>query len=97
MTRDPRRGGRRRARAARTLSACSRCRRSARVRSLGPARLDALIALAFLIEGLLEAALLYRDAQYVWIGVLATASIAAGLACAAARPVASVALAVLAS
>ena len=41
----------------------------ARVRSLGPARVDALIAAAFLVEGLLEAALLYGDARYAWIGV----------------------------
>jgi signal transduction histidine kinase len=67
----------------------------ARVRSLGPGRLDALIALAFLIEGLLEAALLYRDAQYVWIGVAATTSIAAGLAVRRRLPIVSVALAVL--
>src|SRR4051794_2916795 len=51
-----------------------------RVRSLGPARVDALIAAAFLLEGLLEAALLYGSARYVWIGVGATTLLAAGLA-----------------
>ena len=37
-----------------------------RARSLGPGRVDALIAVAFAIEGLLEAALLYPDAEYAW-------------------------------
>jgi signal transduction histidine kinase len=66
----------------------------ARVRRLGPGRLDALIALAFLVEGVLEAALLYRDAEYVWIGMLATLSIAGGLALRRRLPIASVGLAV---
>src|SRR5690242_6550341 len=67
----------------------------ARARSLGPGRIDALIALAFLIEGLLEALLLYPHAEYAWIGVLATASIAAGLAVRRRVPIAALALAVL--
>ena len=38
----------------------------ARVRSLGPGRLDALIAIVFLVEGVLEAALLYPHADHAW-------------------------------
>src|SRR5215218_5091546 len=52
----------------------------ARARSLGPARVDALIAAVFLAGGLLEAALLYADAPYAWIAVLATAALATALA-----------------
>ena len=67
----------------------------ARARSLGPGRVDALIALAFLVEGLLEAALLYPHAEYAWIGVLATVTIACGLALRRRLPIASLVLAVL--
>jgi signal transduction histidine kinase len=66
----------------------------ARADRLGPGRLDALIALAFLLEGLLEAALLYPHARYAWIGVLATVAIAGGLALRRRLPVAALALAV---
>ena len=52
----------------------------ARARSLGPARVDALIAAAFLVEGLLEAALLYPDERYAWVAMLATGSLALALA-----------------
>src|SRR5215218_8677229 len=52
----------------------------ARARSLGPARVDALIAAVFLAEGLLEAALLYADAPNAWIAVLATVALAVALA-----------------
>ena len=65
----------------------------ARARSLGPGRVDALIAVAFAIEGLLEAALLYPDQEYAWIAVLATFSIAAGLAVRRRSPIVSVVLA----
>jgi len=65
----------------------------ARVRSLGPGRIDALIAAAFAIEGLLEAALLYSGERYAWIAVLATFTIAAGFAVRRRSPVASVVLA----
>src|SRR5829696_8501951 len=54
--------------------------RSIRARGLGPARVDGLVAAVFLIEGLLEAALLYGHASYAWIGIGATALIACGLA-----------------
>src|SRR5829696_6927635 len=64
-----------------------------RVRSLGAARVDALIAAAFLVEGLLEGALLYRDARYAWIGVVATTVIAAGLAVRRRSPLAALLLA----
>ena len=47
---------------------------------LGPGRVDALIAVAFALEGLFEAAVFYAGARYAWVGVLATASIAFGLA-----------------
>ena len=67
----------------------------ARLRSLGPGRVDALIAGAFAIEGVLEAALLYPDAQYVWIAVLATFAIAAGLAVRRRSPIASIVLALI--
>jgi signal transduction histidine kinase len=66
----------------------------ARARSLGPGRLDALIALVFLVEGLLEALLLYGHAEHVWLGVLATCTIAAGLAVRRRVPIAALALAV---
>ena len=65
----------------------------ARVRSLGPGRVDALIAAVFAIEGLLEAALLYSGERYAWIAVLATFTIAAGIAVRRHSPVASVVLA----
>jgi signal transduction histidine kinase len=65
----------------------------ARLRSLGPGRVDALIAAAFAIEGVLEAALLYSDERYAWIAVLATFTIAAGLAVRRRSPIASVMLA----
>ena len=52
----------------------------ARVRSLGPARVDALIAVLFVAEGALEWALLYPDAEYGWIAMLATLSLGAALA-----------------
>jgi len=68
----------------------------ARARSLGPARLDALIALAFLVEGLLEAALLYPDGQYVWIAVLATVGLAGALALRRRQPLLSAAIAMAA-
>ena len=61
MTRDGQPGRRRRARARRTLSACSSLQAiRARVRDLGPRRVDALIAAVFLVEGLLEAAAAVR-------------------------------------
>jgi signal transduction histidine kinase len=66
-----------------------------RARSLGPGRVDALIAVAFAIEGVLEAALLYPDAQYAWIAVLATFAIAAGLAVRRRSPIASIVLALI--
>src|SRR5687768_5369214 len=47
---------------------------------LGPGRVDALIAVAFALEGLFEAAVFYADARHAWVGVLSTASIAVGLA-----------------
>src|SRR5829696_8975123 len=64
-----------------------------RARSLGPARVDGLIAAVFLVEGALEAALLYADAPYAWIAVLATATIAGGLAVRRRAPLLSVAMA----
>ena len=80
---------------ARTLSVMQPLRAiRARLRDLGPARVDALIALVFLVEGLLEAGLLYRDAEYVWIGVLATLSITAGLAVRRRQPLASTVFAI---
>jgi signal transduction histidine kinase len=66
----------------------------ARARSLGAGRLDALIALAFLLEGVLEALLLYPHAEYAWLGVLATVLIAGGLAVRRRLPIAALALAV---
>ena len=66
-----------------------------RARRLGPGRVDALIAVAFAIEGVLEAALLYPDAQYAWIAVLATFSIAGGLAVRRRSPIASIVLALI--
>ena len=68
---------------------------SARLRGLEPARVDALIALAFLLEGLAEALLLYRDADYAWVGVLATASITIGLAVRRRSPLTALVLAAL--
>src|SRR5215208_2088220 len=65
----------------------------ARVRSLGPGRVDALIAAAFFVEGLLEAALLYGDAPYAWVAVLATAALAIALAVRRRAPLASVVIA----
>jgi len=67
-----------------------------RARSLGSARFDALIALVFLAEGLLEAALLYRDAPYAWVGVLSTVAIAIGLAVRRRAPLVALVLAALA-
>jgi signal transduction histidine kinase len=66
----------------------------ARARRLGAARLDALIALAFVVEGLLEAALLYPDAEYVWIAVLGTLLIACGLALRSRAPIVATAFAI---
>jgi signal transduction histidine kinase len=66
----------------------------ARGRTLGPGRLDALIAIVFLVEGLLEAALLYPHAEHAWIGVLATVLIAGGLAVRRRAPIAALGLAV---
>jgi len=68
----------------------------ARVRDLGPARVDALIAAAFLVEGLLEAALLYPGARYVWIAVLATVALAGALALRRRAPLFSVVIAMAA-
>ena len=65
-----------------------------RARDLGPRRVDALIAAVFLVEGLLEVALLYGDERYVWLAVLATALIAAGLAVRRRQPLLSVVLAI---
>src|SRR5215212_4122154 len=65
----------------------------ARARSLGPARVDALIAAAFLIESLLEATLLYLDAPNGWVAVLASCLLTVGLAVRRRAPLASVALA----
>jgi signal transduction histidine kinase len=64
----------------------------ARVRSLGPARVDALIAAVFLAEGLLEAELFYRGARHAWIGIGATVLIAAGLAVRRRSPLVALAL-----
>jgi len=68
----------------------------ARARSLGPARVDALVAVVFLVESLLEAALLYRDAEYAWIAVLAMFVLAAGLALRRRSPLAAVLLGLVA-
>jgi signal transduction histidine kinase len=68
----------------------------ARARSLGPVRLDALIAVAFLVESVLEAALLYPGARYVWVAVLATIALAVALALRRRAPLPAVALAVAA-
>src|SRR3954449_12192984 len=68
----------------------------ARVRSLGPARVDALIAAAFLAEGVLEAQLLYPDAPRAWIAVLATVALAVSLLLRRRQPLASVAIACVA-
>src|SRR5829696_7324033 len=65
----------------------------ARARGLGPARLDALIALAFLVESLFEAMLLYADARYAWVGLLSTAIIALGLALRRRSPIVALLLA----
>ena len=64
-----------------------------RVRSLGPARVDALIAVAFLAEALLEAALLYGDDPNAPIAILASCMIAVALGLRRRIPIASVALA----
>src|SRR5687768_15101798 len=68
----------------------------ARARSLGPGRVDALIAAAFLLEGMLEAALMYPDARYVWIAVLATVALALALALRRRQPLLSAAIAMAA-
>jgi signal transduction histidine kinase len=68
----------------------------ARLRGLEPARVDALIALAFLLESLGEALLLYRDERYAWVGVLCTLAIAVGLAVRRRSPLAGLVLAALA-
>ena len=47
---------------------------------LGPGRVDALIGVAFALEGLFEATVFYADARYAWVGLLSTATIALGLA-----------------
>src|SRR5215210_6964910 len=65
----------------------------ARARRLGPARVDALIAAAFLVESLLEATLLYLDAPNGWVAVLASCLLTVGLAVRRRAPLASVALA----
>ncbi len=64
-----------------------------RARRLGPGRVDALIAAAFLLESLLEFALLYRDAPYAWAGVLCTVALAAGLAVRRRLPIVALVLA----
>ena len=68
----------------------------ARARSLGPARVDALIAAAFLVEGLLEGLLLYGDARHAWVGMLCTGGIALGLLLRRRSPLLSLALALVA-
>jgi len=65
----------------------------ARARELGPGRVDALIAVLFVAEGALEWALLYPDAEYGWIAMLATISLGAALALRRRAPVVSVAFA----
>jgi signal transduction histidine kinase len=65
----------------------------ARARSVGPARVDALIAAVFLVEGLAEAAFLYPDAPKAWIAMLATVALALALGIRRRAPFASVALA----
>src|SRR5687767_4508030 len=64
-----------------------------RARSLGPARVDALVAAVFLLESLLEAALFYLDQPHAWVAVLASCMLASGLAVRRRAPLASVALA----
>jgi signal transduction histidine kinase len=64
-----------------------------RARSLGPARVDALIAVVFLVESLLEAALLYFDEPGAWVAVLASCVLALALALRRRAPLVSVALA----
>ncbi len=66
----------------------------ARARRLGPARVDALIAVVFVLESVLELALLYPGAEYGWIAVLASLSIGAALAVRRRAPVASIVLTV---
>src|SRR5687768_6425614 len=68
----------------------------ARARSLGPGRVDALIGAAFLVEGLLEAALLYPDARYRWIATLATVALAGALAVRRRAPLAAAVIAMCA-
>ena len=66
----------------------------ARIRSLGPARVDALIAAVFFVEGLLEArAALWRRAATRGSASRATVLIAAGLAVRRRSPLAALALA----
>ena len=65
-----------------------------RIRTLGPARVDALIAVAFLVEGVLEVVLLYGGARYAWIAVAATVVLAAGLFVRRRAPFASLVLTV---
>src|SRR3954452_3784308 len=64
-----------------------------RARRLGPARVDALIAAVFLLEGVLEAMLLYTDARYAWVALLATAALAVAGAVRRRAPVASIVIA----
>jgi signal transduction histidine kinase len=68
----------------------------ARVRSLGPARVDALIAAVFLAEGLLEAQLFYGGARYAWAGMLCTGGMALGLLLRRRSPLLSLAIALVA-
>ena len=65
----------------------------ARVRSMGPRRFDALIAVLFLIEAELEVLLLFRGAHDAWIAALLEVPLAAGLALRRTSPSLSLALA----
>src|SRR4029079_6439603 len=65
----------------------------ARAQRLGPARLDALIALAFLVEAELEVLLLMDGAKYARIAALLQVVLAAGLALRRFSPSASLVLA----
>jgi signal transduction histidine kinase len=67
----------------------------ARVRSLGPRRFDALIAVLVLIESELEVLLLMNGARYAWIAALMEVVLAAGLAVRRISPLLSLALGLL--